>query len=121
MEGARPDSAGRRRASPAATVRMTSASTEVAVIGAGIVGLATTYALRQSGVEVSCSPTIVRDADFARETFGRIAVRYLGEAGARAYVDRFNAGGESVVVIRLVPGQLRTWDFADDELLSEAG
>jgi pyridoxamine 5'-phosphate oxidase-like protein len=72
------------------------------------------------GIEVSCSPTLVRDQEFARETFGRIAVRYLGQEGARAYVDRFNASNESVVVIRMVPGQLRTWDFADDELLSAA-
>jgi PPOX class probable F420-dependent enzyme len=63
------------------------------------------------GIEVSCSPTIVRDKTFARETFGRIATRYLGERRAQIYMQGVT---DSLVVIRLVPGQLRTWDFADD-------
>ena len=67
------------------------------------------------GIEVSCAPTIVRDSDFAQSTFRRIAVRYLGAAQAKAYVDSLV---EPMVVIRLVPGRLRTWDFADDDQLS---
>jgi len=67
------------------------------------------------GIEVSGAPTIVRDSDFAQVTFRRIAVRYLGAQEAKAYVDRLV---EAVVVIRLVPGRLRTWDFADDYELS---
>ena len=67
------------------------------------------------GIEVSCAPTIVRDSQVAQDTFRRIAVRYLGPQQAKAYVDRLV---EQMVVIRLVPGRLRTWDFADDYELS---
>lgn len=64
------------------------------------------------GIEVSCSPTIERDAAFARETLTRIARRYLGEEAGRRYMG--DSSGEDSVVIRMVPGELRTWDFADD-------
>jgi PPOX class probable F420-dependent enzyme len=40
----------------------------------------------------------------------RIASRYLGPEGAAAYAE---AGGDDLLV-RLEPGDLRTWDFADD-------
>jgi len=40
----------------------------------------------------------------------RIAARYLGQEGAAAYVE---SGGDDLLV-RLEPGVLRTWDFADD-------
>jgi PPOX class probable F420-dependent enzyme len=63
------------------------------------------------GLEVSGTPTIVRDADFGRDTLQRIARRYLGEVGAREYLSRSTG---DVVVIRLEPGRLRTWDFVDD-------
>jgi PPOX class probable F420-dependent enzyme len=63
------------------------------------------------GIEVSASPTIVRDEHYTREAFRRIATRYLGEQRARVYMASAGAG---MVVIRLVPGRLRTWDFADD-------
>jgi PPOX class probable F420-dependent enzyme len=63
------------------------------------------------GIEVSAEPNIVRDPDFGLETLSRIARRYLGEEYGRAYTERASDG---MVVIRLVPGQLRTWDFADD-------
>ena len=63
------------------------------------------------GVEVSCAPTVIRDSDLAHETFRRIAVRYLGEAQAAIYLAELT---DPMVIIRLVPGQLRTWDFADE-------
>jgi PPOX class probable F420-dependent enzyme len=63
------------------------------------------------GIEVSAEPTIVRDPQFGRETLNRIALRYLGEAGARQYLSH---SSDDMVVIRLVPGNLRTWDYADD-------
>jgi PPOX class probable F420-dependent enzyme len=68
------------------------------------------------GIEVSGSPTIVRDREFAAETFRRIAIRFLGEKRGQVYMQ--GATGEGTVVIRLVPGRLRTWDFADDSALS---
>jgi PPOX class probable F420-dependent enzyme len=67
------------------------------------------------GIEVSGSPTIVRDPQFAQEAFRRIAIRYLGEERAKVYMASATGG---MVVIRLVPGRLRTWDFADDYALS---
>jgi hypothetical protein len=70
------------------------------------------------GIEVSGSPTIIRDPEFARETFQRITFRYLGPELGSAYVNR--SGASNLVVIRLVPGTLRTWDFVDDEILSGA-
>jgi PPOX class probable F420-dependent enzyme len=66
------------------------------------------------GIEVSGAPTIVRDTEFLRETFARIVLRYLGERRGQAYMQGGTAGQ---VVIRLVPGRLRTWDFADDDVL----
>jgi PPOX class probable F420-dependent enzyme len=67
------------------------------------------------GIEVSGSPTIVRDPEFARDAFRRIATRYLGEQQAKVYMASVTGG---MVVIRLVPGRLRTWDFADDHALA---
>jgi PPOX class probable F420-dependent enzyme len=68
------------------------------------------------GIEVSASPTIVRDSQFAAEAFRRIATRYLGEKRAQVYME--GAAGGGMVVIRLLPGRLRTWDFADDYALA---
>ncbi len=41
---------------------------------------------------------------------GRIAKRYLGAEGGERYV----AGSDDDLLIRLEPGTLRGWDFADD-------
>ncbi len=49
------------------------------------------------------------------DTFRRIAVRYLGPEQAKAYVDQLV---DAMVIIRLAPGRLRAWDFADDYALS---
>ena len=70
------------------------------------------------GIEVTAEPTIVRDRAFSHETLGRIARRYLGEQHGRAYTERASDG---MVVIRLVPGELRTWDFADEAALFQGG
>jgi PPOX class probable F420-dependent enzyme len=69
------------------------------------------------GIEVSGEPTIVHDVDLAYATFRRIAQRYLGSERAKPYLEKLV---EPMVIIRLVPGRLRTWDFADDEELSGA-
>jgi PPOX class probable F420-dependent enzyme len=70
------------------------------------------------GIEVSAEPTIARDAEFGLLTLSRIARRYLGETRGRAYAERESHG---MVVIRLVPGELRTWDFADDAATFQEG
>jgi PPOX class probable F420-dependent enzyme len=66
------------------------------------------------GIEVSAAPTVQRDPEFARATIERIARRYLGEPRASHYLAHWS---NHTVVVRLVPGRLRTWDFADDALL----
>lgn len=67
------------------------------------------------GLEVSGEPSIEHDSDVAHNAFRRIAGRYLGPERAVAYVARLV---ERMVLIRLAPGRLRTWDFADDYELS---
>ena len=66
------------------------------------------------GIEVSGTPTIYRDTERARATVTRLALRYLGEQRGRAYAATLS----DPVIIRLAPGRLRTWDFADDAGLS---
>ena len=43
----------------------------------------------------------------------RLATRYLGAEAGRRYVDRVDPADQ--IGIRLVPGILRAWDFADEE------
>ena len=59
------------------------------------------------GVEVRCQARLaaVTDGDMVR----RIASRYLGAQAGAAYAER--AGDD--LLIRLEPGVLRAWDFAD--------
>jgi PPOX class probable F420-dependent enzyme len=45
----------------------------------------------------------------------RIATRYLGPQAARRYAE--TTGGADVLVVRLEPGELRAWDFADEPVL----
>ena len=62
------------------------------------------------GVEVRGTAQIVTDDAF--ETAVRIASRYLGPGRGEAYVRK--VGGNDVT-IRLEPGDLRAWDFADEQ------
>ena len=55
-----------------------------------------------------CSPGSSRTA--RTETAVRIASRYIGPEKGAAYVG--SAGDH--VIIRLEPGDLRVWDFADE-------
>lgn len=43
---------------------------------------------------------------------GEMAVRYLGDEAGAAYAA--TVAGSELVLIRLEPGELRTWDFSDD-------
>ena len=60
------------------------------------------------GVELRARARLV--AEGAHDAARRLAVRYLGEEKGEAYL----AGGGDDVLIRLVPGELRAWDFADE-------
>ena len=59
------------------------------------------------GIELRTEPTLRAGT---REHVGEIAARYLGTEGAEAYLSRTP---NEIVVIRLEPGDLRVWDFAD--------
>lgn len=58
------------------------------------------------GIEVRGRAAVSAGADAV--TIRRIAARYLGEAAAQVWTDA------SAVLIRLEPGVLRAWDFADE-------
>ncbi len=61
------------------------------------------------GVEVRAEAAFVEENAF--ETAVRIASRYIGPEKGREYVS--SVGGNELTV-RLVPGVLRIWDFADE-------
>jgi PPOX class probable F420-dependent enzyme len=61
------------------------------------------------GVEVRGTVRIVEEDAFG--TAVRIAGRYLGPANGEAYVRK--VGGNDVI-LRVEPGALRAWDFADE-------
>jgi PPOX class probable F420-dependent enzyme len=60
------------------------------------------------GVEVRCHARLATAA--AADAVQRIASRYLGAKAGAAYAE--SAGDD--VLIRLEPGDLRAWDFADE-------
>jgi PPOX class probable F420-dependent enzyme len=60
------------------------------------------------GVEVDGDARLTTDG--VAEAARRIATRYLGEEGGAAYAD----GAADDQLIRIEPGRLRGWDFADD-------
>ena len=53
--------------------------------------------------------------DDVAETNRRIAVRYLGGKHGTAYAESVE---DDLAIVRLVPGSLRAWDFADEYRLS---
>ena len=61
------------------------------------------------GIEVRGEARFVEDG--VRETAVRIAARYLGPQEGVAYVEATNG---TDVIVRIAPGHLRTWDFADE-------
>jgi PPOX class probable F420-dependent enzyme len=60
------------------------------------------------GVELRCRARLVSEG--AHEAVRRLAIRYLGEAEGSAFAER----SADDTLIRLEPGRLRAWDFADD-------
>jgi PPOX class probable F420-dependent enzyme len=59
------------------------------------------------GVEIRTTATIAETA--TRDALRDVAVRYLGREAGEAYA----AGSPECVRIRLEPGNVRAWDFAD--------
>ena len=60
------------------------------------------------GIEVHATARLVTDG--VDEVVRRIATRYLGNSEGARYAEE--AGDD--LLIRLEPGKLRTWDFADE-------
>lgn len=61
------------------------------------------------GIELRGNARLVEED--AKEIQGRIAARYIGHDAAEEYASDPN---DSVITVRLEPGDLRAWDFADD-------
>jgi PPOX class probable F420-dependent enzyme len=61
------------------------------------------------GVEVRAIARLI--GDDVVETANRIATRYIGDPAGAEYVT--SLGGDDLIV-RLEPGALRVWDFADE-------
>jgi PPOX class probable F420-dependent enzyme len=61
------------------------------------------------GIEVRGVAELI--AGEARDAGRRIAARYLGEEAGPAYVDTIEG---TAMVVRIAPGILRAWDFADE-------
>jgi PPOX class probable F420-dependent enzyme len=60
------------------------------------------------GIELRATPQLITPYD--RSILRRIATRYLGEEAGGQYAE---SAGDNLL-IRLEPGELRAWDFADD-------
>jgi hypothetical protein len=60
------------------------------------------------GVELRCSALLVTAG--VEDAVKRIASRYLGREAGAAYAER----ADDDLLIRLEPGDLRAWDFADE-------
>jgi PPOX class probable F420-dependent enzyme len=60
------------------------------------------------GVEVRCTAQLISTG--VEDAVRRIASRYLGSRAGADYADR----AEDDLLIRLEPGDLRAWDFADE-------
>ena len=64
------------------------------------------------GLQLTCTPRVLETSPAEyRTVLRRIAVRYIGERSGNAYADASPGMG---VVLRLEPGEVRSWDFADD-------
>jgi len=67
------------------------------------------------GVELSGTVAFEEDPGACLAALRRIAVRYLGQERGLAYA---GDSGDGIVLLRLAPGKLRTWDFSDDAQLA---
>jgi PPOX class probable F420-dependent enzyme len=62
------------------------------------------------GIEVRGQARLLHEG--AQETVHRLAVRYLDPTQGKAFADAM--GRSELVLIRIEPGVLRVWDFADE-------
>jgi PPOX class probable F420-dependent enzyme len=65
-----------------------------------------------TGVELRTTAQVTESDADARAAIKRIAIRYLGEKGGKAYADGMK--DDPLVALRLEPGELRSWDYSDD-------
>jgi len=65
------------------------------------------------GIEVRGEAKFVETS--AAPILRRLAERYLGNRDVEAYLERMRSWSEEAVVLRLEPGVLRAWDFADED------
>ena len=64
------------------------------------------------GVQLNSVPRILLAAEADYPTIlRRIAVHYLGGTQGNSYADKSPGTG---VILRLEPGEIRSWDFADE-------
>jgi len=71
--------------------------------------------LPMGGIEVRASVQIVpTESDLA--SLRRMAVRYIGPERGNIYIDGFDPATQ--LTLRVVPGVIRTWDFADESPLT---
>ncbi|HLZ21811.1 MAG TPA: pyridoxamine 5'-phosphate oxidase family protein [Ktedonobacterales bacterium] len=67
------------------------------------------------GIEVRARAEVVpTEPDLA--TLRRMAVRYVGPERGNAFIDGIDPASQ--LTLRIVPGVLRTWDFADEPSLA---
>jgi PPOX class probable F420-dependent enzyme len=64
------------------------------------------------GIEIRGVAELIADPEVAGAAARRIAARYLGDVEGPEYVD--SIGGDDAVIIRVAPGIVRAWDFADE-------
>jgi PPOX class probable F420-dependent enzyme len=68
-----------------------------------------------AGIEVRAEAQIVpTEPDLA--PLHRMAARYIGPVRGKAFIDSFDPATQ--LTLRIVPGVLRTWDFADEASFS---
>ena len=65
------------------------------------------------GIEVRGVAKFVETA--AGPKLRQLAERYLKNRDVDAYLDRMRGWSEEAIVLRVEPGVLRAWDFADEE------
>ncbi len=68
-----------------------------------------------AGIEVRARAEIVPTDGLT--TLRRLAVRYLGPRRGNAYADGIDPSTQ--LTLRIVPGVLRTWDFADEAIYQD--